>query len=82
MTPDETPELLRQAEERGLGGQAEALLEELRQALEHALAWHKRAGRALASEGLATDVFREQIHRWIEREKEAIREKLRRLLAS
>lgn len=77
--PDDIPELLRQAQAKDEAS-ARALLEAFRRSMEAPLAWQKKAGRALAEEGLETDVLTQGIEAWIEREREALREKLRRLL--
>ena len=79
MEKDDIPGLLRQAQEKDRRA-AERVWDECRRAWGHALDWQKRAGRAFAEEGLQTDVLRQGIDAWIERERAALREKLRRLL--
>lgn len=80
MEQPDIPDLLREAQDRGLRTAAEGLLQGFRTRCMQAVAWQREAGRALAEEGLETDVLRQGIEGWIEREREALRGALRRLL--
>lgn len=72
--------LIERAKEAGLEEQVFALLGEYRKSLQLPVQWHREAGRALASEGLDTDVLRVEIDRWLDRERLALAEKLKGLL--
>lgn len=77
---DEIQSLFREAQERGLRTAAEGLLISFRAACQNAVGWHRQAGRALAQEGLDTDVLRREIEAWIERERSTLRGRLRALV--
>jgi hypothetical protein len=70
---DDIPQLLRQAQEID-SDTAAGLWDSCKEAWRRATDWHKKAGRALAEEGLATDILRQQIEVWIERERGRLRE--------
>lgn len=77
---DDISELLRLAQDRGLRTAAEGLLVRFRVSCQQALDWHREAGRALAAEGLDTDVLRQGIEAWVERERQTLRTALKALL--
>src|SRR5438309_2255176 len=62
-------ELLREAQERGMGEAAHKALEDYKAALVFPLSWQRKAGRALAEEGLDTSLIGEGVEQWVERER-------------
>jgi hypothetical protein len=81
VQPDDIPQMLREPQERGLRTAAEGLLQTYRVSCQHALDWQRKAGRVLAEKGLETDVLRQRVERWIEREWRQLRDALVELLA-
>ena len=77
--PDDIPELLRQAHAKDPAA-TEEMWDECRASWAQAVAWHRKAGRAFASEGLETSALSEQTTLRIARDKAALREALRGLL--